>query len=105
MNILSLTFHVEQNIITLWKDFMQQEVIKFAENTDQESKYILSKVANNYQEEGENYNIILVFNSEIDRNTFISEKLPMLNKTVQASFPNQEVIIFMTNLDVISQNF
>jgi len=105
MNILSITFHVEQHIVHLWKDFIQNKILIFIRNNSFTNKYILSEVNNNYQEEGKNYNIILIFCEQKIKNTFCSEELPKLRNIIQNKFPNQEVIIFVTNLEILSQNF
>jgi len=105
MNILSITFHVEQHIIPLWENFMQSDIVEYIKNNNLTDKYILSKLVNDIQENGGNYNIILLFKEQKTKNTFDLEKLPLLREIIQNKFPNQEVIIFVTNLDILSQNF
>jgi len=105
MNILSITFHVEQHIIPLWENFMQSEIVKFIKNNNLTDKYILSKLIDNTQENGKNYNMILHFKEQKTKNIFDLEKLPLLREIIQNKFPNQEIIIFVTNLDILSQNF
>jgi len=104
VNILSITFHIEQNIISIWDNFIYDKILNFIKNTKLVERYTLSEVKNAPQNEGKNYNLLIFFVDKDIETKFCSTKLPKLSKIIQDKFPNNEVMFFITNLGVLSHN-
>ena len=98
MSVLSITFHCTKNNIEEWENYMDESLILMTENLMDVNKYILSEVDSDYIEEGKNYNLLLIFDSDDLRNDFIKSELLNIAERVEKQF-GQDVMIFNTFLN------
>jgi len=102
MNLLSITFHVEQNALPKWKNFLDNNFSKWLEETSIIDRFIFSEVESEMIEEGVNYNLLLIFKNQEIRSDFAHREMRDIAQIIDEQFIPQEVIIFPTFLNRIS---
>lgn len=71
MSVLSLTFHSTTNINSSWEHYTQNTLFEMIENLMDVEKYILSDVETDMINEGQNTNLLLIFDNSEKRQEFI----------------------------------
>lgn len=104
MSVLSITFHCTKNNLEEWENYMDDTLILMTENLMDVSKYILSEVDSDYIEDGKNYNLLLIFDTDNLREDFVKSELENIAEHVEAKF-GQEVMIFNTMLNPKKSRF
>lgn len=104
MSVLSITFHCTKNNLEEWENYMDDTLILMTENLMDVSKYILSEVDSDYIEDGKNYNLLLIFDTDNLREDFVKSELENIAERVEAKF-GQEVMIFNTMLNPKKSRF
>ncbi|NAW50923.1 DUF4286 family protein [Elizabethkingia argentiflava] len=105
MSVLSITFHVESNVQMLWSNFMETEFYHWIDSLSDVEKYIFSEVDSLYIDEGKNYNLLMIFHNLENRNTFLSNTIENLRKSIYQKFSQEEVLIFITELNSKRKRF
>lgn len=100
MHILSFTFHSEEQSVENWKIYMEDYLIKSLENLENIKDFFLSKVENEMIHEGENFNLLLFFDSENSSKDFLEKDFTKLFGEIENEFENK-VLIFRTELKKI----
>ncbi|GEN74682.1 DUF4286 family protein [Chryseobacterium hagamense] len=98
MSVLSITFHCTKNRLEEWENYVDETLVLMTENLMDVSQYMLSEVHSDYIEEGKNYNLLLIFDTEEVREDFIKSEMENIAERVEAKF-GQEVMIFNTLLN------
>lgn len=98
MSVLSLTFHCTKNNLEAWENYMDETLVLMTENLMDVNRYLLSEVHSDYIEEGKNYNLLLMFDTDELREDFLKSELANIAERVEARF-GQEVMIFNTLLN------
>lgn len=98
MSVLSLTFHCTKNNLQAWENYMDETLVLMTENLMDVNRYLLSEVHSDYIEEGKNYNLLLMFDTDELREDFLKSELANIAERVEAKF-GQEVMIFNTLLN------
>ncbi|NML57140.1 DUF4286 family protein [Chryseobacterium cheonjiense] len=98
MSVLSITFHCTKNNLEEWENYIDETLVLMTENLMDVNKYILSEVHSDYIDEGKNYNLLLVFDSDQLREDFVQSELKNIAERVEAKF-GTEVMIFNTLLN------
>ena len=100
MSLLSLTFHTEQKTLKTFHAYAKKELKQMIENLLQVDKFYFSEVASDYIDEGKNYNLLLIFESDILREEFITNELENIQAHLANTF-GSAVLIFQTQLDLL----
>jgi len=98
MSVLSITFHCTKNNLEEWETYMDDTLALMAENLMDVNQYILSEVGSDYIEDGKNYNLLLVFDTDELRTDFMESELLNITERIETRF-GQEVMIFNTFLN------
>lgn len=98
MSVLSLTFHCIAEQIPSWENYFNTELTEMVENLMDVEKYILSEVETEMIQEGKNYNLLLLLESDEKRTQFIESELMNLEERIVAKFGDQ-VMLFCTLLN------
>ncbi|MDR6515391.1 DUF4286 family protein [Chryseobacterium camelliae] len=98
MSVLSITFHCTKNNLEEWENYMDDTLALMAENLMDVNQYILSEVGSDYIEDGKNYNLLLVFDTDELRTDFMESELLNITERIETRF-GQEVMIFNTFLN------
>ncbi|MDQ1162011.1 hypothetical protein QE422_002379 [Chryseobacterium sp. SORGH_AS 447] len=98
MSVLSITFHCTKNHLQEWENYMNETLVLMTENLMDVNQYILSEVHSDYIEEGKNYNLLLIFDTDEVREDFIKSEMENIAERVTSQF-GQEVMIFNTLLN------
>lgn len=98
MSVLSITFHCTKNRLREWETYVDETLFLMTENLMDVNQYILSEVHSDYIEEGKNYNLLLIFDTDDLREDFIRSEMENIAERVEAKF-GQEVMIFNTLLN------
>ncbi|WP_100074354.1 DUF4286 family protein [Chryseobacterium camelliae] len=98
MSVLSITFHCTKNNLEEWENYMDDTLALMAENLMDVNQYILSEVGSDYIEDGKNYNLLLVFDTDVLRTDFMESELLNITERIETRF-GQEVMIFNTFLN------
>ncbi|REC50016.1 DUF4286 family protein [Chryseobacterium pennipullorum] len=99
MSVLSITFHCTKNNLEEWENYIDETLILMTENLMDVNKYILSEVHSDYiDDEGKNYNLLLMFDNETLRTDFIESELKNIAERIEKKF-GHEVMIFNTFLN------
>lgn len=104
MSVLSLTFHNTDSVKEEWKTYMKNELLLMAENLMHVEKFLLSEVETEMINEGQNTNLLLVFDNAEKRNDFIDFELQNITERIEAKF-GTNVMIFKTFLNPFGQRF
>jgi len=104
MSVLSITFHCTKNNLEEWENYIDDTLVLMTENLMDVDKYILSEVDSNYIEDGKNYNLLLIFDTDDLREDFVKSELQNIAERVEAKF-GQEVMIFNTLLNPKKSRF
>lgn len=99
MSILSITFHAEQKKIEEWEQYLKNQLIPEIENLNK--KYILSEVETEMLSEGKNTNILIFFDSNDERISFLETIFPAISEKIITEF-QEYILIFKTFLNTIS---
>lgn len=100
MKILSLTFHSIETILPHWKLFFSSELTHYIEGMKDIGRLIFSEVETEILNEGKNYNVLLFFENEISRNSFLTDEFPKLEDYIFKHFGN-DVMVFKTYINPI----
>ncbi len=98
MSVLSITFHCTKNRLEEWENYMDETLVLMTENLMNVNQYMLSEVHSDYIEEGKNYNLLLIFDSDDLREDFIKSEMENIAERVASRF-GAEVMIFNTFLN------
>lgn len=98
MSVLSITFHCTKDNLEEWENYIDETLVLMTENLMDVNKYILSEVHSDYIDEGKNYNLLLIFDNDEQRNDFLESELKNIAERIEAQF-GQEVLIFDTLLN------
>ena len=98
MKILSITFHVIDNIKTEWQKFYASDLQILAKNLMEVQKFIISDVESEMINEGQNYNLLLFFENTKLRNNFLEYEFLNIEEIIKNKF-NDNVMIFKTILN------
>ena len=104
MSVLSVTFHTIESELQNWNNFVKTDLIKIIENLYDAEKYILSEVETEMLTEGKNTNLLLVFENQQKREEFVTTELLNISERIAQNF-GENVMIFITNLNPLKQNF
>ena len=104
MSILSVTFHTVENQLENWNNFIQRDLVQMIDNLYDVEKYILSEVETKMLTEGKNTNLLLVFENQQKREEFVTTELLNISERIAQNF-GENVMIFITNLNPLKQNF
>ena len=98
MRILSLTFHCVEERLVEWENYFQSEMVQMTENMMDVEKYILSEVESDMIQEGQNYNLLLVFEDQKSREQFMESELVNVEDRIMSKF-GDSVMLFCTLLN------
>ncbi len=98
MTVLSITFHTIASSLESWDSYLHGELHQMIENLYDVEKYIISTVESERISEGQNTNLLLVFESKEIRASFMENELVNLVEHVEKRF-NEEVMVFVTALN------
>ncbi|MBF8456127.1 DUF4286 family protein [Kaistella sp. G5-32] len=104
MSVLSLTFHTTENISKDWENYIEKDLHQMVENLIDVEKYILSEVESEMISEGNNTNLLLVFDNEEKRQDFIEIELINITDRIEGAF-GENVMIFQTMLNPKNSRF
>ncbi len=104
MTALSITFHTTAQSLESWEVYLTTELHQLVENLYDVEKYLISVVESDRIEEGQNTNVLLVFDSQALRSTFMENELVNLVEHVATRF-KQEVMVFITPLNPLKSRF
>lgn len=104
MSILSVTFHTVESQLENWNNFIQRDLVQMIDNLYDVEKYILSEVETEMLTEGKNTNLLLVFENQQKREEFVTTELLNISERIDQNF-GENVMIFITNLNPLKQNF
>ena len=104
MSILSITFHTVESQLENWNNFIQRDLVQMIDNLYDVEKYILSEVETEMLTEGKNTNLLLVFENQQKREEFVTTELLNISERIAQNF-GENVMIFITNLNPLKQNF
>lgn len=100
MAILSITFHIEENHINDWRNYLIEDFIPHIHTLGQQ--FLLSDVDTEMLSEGKNTNLLLFFGNEEERETFINQSLPKTSQILMEKF-GQNILIFKTLLNSLAK--
>lgn len=95
-NILSVTFHAENSVILDWEKYMNQILVPYTKKYAQ--KYIFSHVKTEMLSEGKNYNLLLWFSENEEKNSFMETHLQKMSEEISHRFLGK-VMVFVTELN------
>lgn len=104
MSLLSITFHTTESISKEWIQYMETDLHQMVENLIDVEKYILSEVENEMISEGQNTNLLLIFDNEEKRQDFVEIELSNITERILKEF-GQNVMIFKTYLNPKKSRF
>lgn len=104
MQLLSLTFHAEQNVVEEFKIYLENTFLPQVKNAHSQGGFIFSEVGSAMISEGKNYNLLLIFDDEESRAAYLGEKLPQIAEVILQNFGSQ-VMIFETQLHPLAWKF
>lgn len=104
MTVLSITFHTIASSLELWDSYLQNELHQMVENLYDVEKYIISSVESDRVTEGQNTNLLLVFETQAIRSSFMENELVNLVEHVEKRF-QEEVMVFVTALNPSKSRF
>lgn len=98
MSVLSITFHCPESYLEPWENYVNETLSLMAENLMDVEKYILSEVHSEMINEGKNYNLLLVFDTDELREQFLENELKNISERIEKEF-GENVMIFQTFLN------
>ncbi|WP_137904930.1 DUF4286 family protein [Chryseobacterium sp. 2VB] len=98
MSVLSITFHCTKDNLEEWENYIDETLVLMTENLMDVNKYILSEVHSDFIDEGKNYNLLLIFDTNELREDFIKSELLNISERIEKKF-GQEVMVFNTFLN------
>lgn len=98
MSVLSLTFHSTNEVKPQWEKYLENELQEMVENLMDAERYLLSEVESDMVDEGQNTNLLLMFENTEKRQDFIEIELKNITERVEMRF-GQEVLVFTTFLN------
>ena len=104
MSLLSITFHTTENISKEWEKYMETDLHQMVENLIDVEKYIMSEVETEMISEGQNTNLLLIFDNEEKRQDFVEIELSNITERILKEF-GQDVMIFKTYLNPKKSRF
>lgn len=104
MSILSITFHSTENIKNDWENYLENELHQMVENLFDVEKYILSEVNSEMINEGNNTNLLLVFDDDEKRLDFLEIEMKNIEERITGKF-GEEVMVFVTFLNPRKSRF
>lgn len=104
MSLLSITFHATASILGEWEKYVNTELVLLTENMIDVERYILSEVHTELISEGKNFNLLLIFENNNARKSFLESEMLNLGERVTAQF-GEQVLLFVTELDPLKQRF
>lgn len=96
MAILSITFHIEEQKVAEWEQFLTNEILP--EIKAWQRKFILSEVETEMLSEGKNTNLLLFFTTSEERIDFLEQTFPPLSQKIITKFQDK-ILIFKTFLN------
>lgn len=102
MSILSLTFHAPAVSLNEWEKYARKELTEMVNNLFDVEKYILSDVESDMISEGRNTNLLLLFDNDELRASFLENELENISDRIGQRF-GEEIMIFQTLLNSFSQ--
>lgn len=102
MSILSLTFHAPVLSLDEWEKYSRNELTEMVNNLFDVEKYILSDVESEMISEGRNTNLLLLFDNDEIRASFLENELENLSDRIGQRF-GEDIMIFKTLLNSFSQ--
>lgn len=97
MSILSITFHTTDKISKNWENYVESDLHEMVENLMDVEKYIISQVQSEMVGEGQNTNVLLIFENDEKRDDFVEIELKNITERIEGKF-GEEVMIFQTFL-------
>ena len=104
MSLLSITFHTTESISKEWTQYMETDLHQMVENLIDVEKYIMSEVETEMISEGQNTNLLLIFDNEEKRQDFVEIELSNITDRILKEF-GQNVMIFKTYLNPKKSRF
>ncbi|WP_226065057.1 DUF4286 family protein [Kaistella polysaccharea] len=98
MSLLSITFHTTADIQNDWGIYLGTELHQMIENLMEVEKYILSEVESDLVSEGQNTNLLLIFENAEKRDDFVEIELTNITEIVKQKF-GVNVMVFVTYLN------
>ncbi len=98
MSLLSITFHTTSDIQNEWGNYLGTELHEMIENLMEVEKYILSEVESDLVAEGQNTNLLLIFESAEKREDFVEVEFTNISEIVKQKF-GDNLLIFKTYLN------
>ena len=95
MSILSITFHTTDKISENWENYVESDLHEMVENLMDVEKYIISQVQSEMVGEGQNTNVLLIFENDEKRDDFVEIELKNITERIEGKF-GEEVMIFQT---------
>lgn len=101
MAILSITFHIEENRITDWNNYVNHNLVPHIQSLG--LPFLLSNVDTEMLSEGQNNNLLLFFNNNNEREDFIQNDFQKLCDPAMQEF-QKDIIIFKTLLNSLAKS-
>lgn len=98
MSVLSITFHCPESHLEPWENYVNETLSLMTENLIDVEKYILSEVHSEMINEGKNYNLLLIFDTDELREQFLENELKNISERIEKEF-GENVMIFKTFLN------
>lgn len=104
MQLLSLTFHAEENVAQEFKIYLKNTFLSQLKINRNQDDFILSEVGSMMISEGKNYNLLLIFDDEKNRAGYLEQHLAQIADEILQNFGSQ-VMIFETQLNPLDWKF
>lgn len=101
MAILSVTFHIDDNKVEEWNNYLNNTLITEIQRLNK--KFLFSEVDTEMLSEGKNINLLLFFDNQEDRELFLNSTFPSIAQDVISNF-QESVLIFKTFLNSLAKN-
>lgn len=101
MAILSITFHIDDNKVEEWNNYLNNTLVTEIEKLNK--LFLLSEVDTEMLSEGKNINLLLFFDSPEDRELYLHNTFPSIAQDIISNF-QESVLIFKTFLNSLTKN-
>lgn len=105
MNLLSISFHVEVQVIDHWEILSRDHLSELLKKMKIFTNFIFSTVESAVTGEGRNYNLLLFFDDQKTRNEFHHQGFIELIQLIENDFKKEEVMVFETLIDPVYSSF
>lgn len=103
MKLLSITFHAIESVLPIWEQYIDEQLPLLIDNLMYVERFLLSEIATEMLSEGENYNLLLVFENEEIRADFLQNEFLNIVEHIEMKFQDK-VMIFPTEINPIKGN-